>query len=339
MPEFINFEFLENHPDPWVRYRTWLDLHGLPENDPRVAESRQEMVCHPLIQGLCGELNAWPGVVLSSHKSAGQLYHKLAFLAEVGLDVHDAAITGVLKKIAAQLSAEGLPQLPVNIPVHFGGDGQEKLAWALCDAPLLLWILLKTGFLEPAEATPALSYLLDLARPNGWPCTVASVLHFRGPGRKSDPCPYATLLMLKLLLDLPTGFQAAGLAREALDAGVNTLLDLWQHSLEQHPYQFYMGTDFRKLKVPFIWYDLMHVLDVLSKSESARQDERFNNMLHVLNSKAGPTGLFTPESEWKAWNGWEFGQKKQPSAWLTFLAWRINLWADPGFRSGKSWFA
>ena len=26
-----------------------------------------------------------------------------------------------------------------------------------------------------------------------------------------------------------------------------------------------MGTDFRKLKVPFVWYDLMHVLDVLSR--------------------------------------------------------------------------
>ena len=27
---------------------------------------------------------------------------------------------------------------------------------------------------------------------------------------------------------------------------------------------FFMGTDFRKLKVPLVWYDLLHVLDVLS---------------------------------------------------------------------------
>jgi hypothetical protein len=107
-------------------------------------------------------------------------------------------------------------------------------------------------------------------------------------------------------------------------AGINSLLGLWQDSRVLHPYQFYMGTDFRKLKARLIWYDLLHVLDVLSRSAAATQDARFTDMLQVMNEKAGPAGLFTPESEWKAWNAWEFGQKKQPSAWLTFLVYRIN---------------
>jgi hypothetical protein len=331
MLDQYNLEYLENHPDPWIRYRTFLDLCGLPGCDPRVAGAHGEILRHPLIMKTLSEVAAWPGVVLSSHKSAGQLYHKMAFLAEIGLTVQDGSLADVLGKMTAQIDEYGFPRLSAAIPAQYGGDGQEKLAWALCDSPLLLWTMLKMGALELAEARRGVDELTSLVRQNGWPCAVCKELgHFRGPGRKDDPCPYSTLLMLKLLLDLPPSFPDDGRRIEsAIAAGVASLLDLWQHSREQHPYQFYMGTDFRKLKAPLIWYDLLHVLDVLSRSEIACLDSRFSDMLQVMNDKAGPCGLFTPESEWKAWNGWEFGQKKQPSAWLTFLVYRIN------FRAGR----
>jgi len=31
-------------------------------------------------------------------------------------------------------------------------------------------------------------------------------------------------------------------------------------------------------------------------------------------------GRITPASVWKAWEGWEFAQKKEPSRWVTLLA-------------------
>ena len=86
---------------------------------------------------------------------------------------------------------------------------------------------------------------------------------------------------------------------------------------------FYMGTDFRKLKVPFVWYDLMHVLDVLSRFPWLRKDKRMIDLLWILKSKADPQGRFALESIWTAWKDWEFGQKSEPSRWLTLLAWRI----------------
>jgi hypothetical protein len=105
--------------------------------------------------------------------------------------------------------------------------------------------------------------------------------------------------------------------------GAEAILSLWQNSLTQHPYIFYMGTDFRKLKVPFVWYDLMHVLEVLSSFAWLQDDPRFQDMLVLLRSKADDEGCFTLESSWTAWKDWEFGQKKQPSRWLTLAAWRI----------------
>jgi len=106
-------------------------------------------------------------------------------------------------------------------------------------------------------------------------------------------------------------------------SGADTLLTLWSESLSQHPYIFYMGNDFRKLKAPFIWYDLLHMLDVLTRFSWLRNDKRLRDMLAVLESKANSQGQFTPESIWTAWKDWEFGQKKTPSRWLTLMAWRI----------------
>jgi hypothetical protein len=86
---------------------------------------------------------------------------------------------------------------------------------------------------------------------------------------------------------------------------------------------FFMGTDFRKLKVPFIWYDLINVLDVLTRFAWLRDDPRLHDMVSALAARANPDGRFTLESVWTAWKDWEFGQKKAPSRWLTLAAWRI----------------
>jgi hypothetical protein len=53
------------------------------------------------------------------------------------------------------------------------------------------------------------------------------------------------------------------------------------------------------------------------------KDGRLIEMVETLKLKADREGRYTPESEWKAWRGWDFGQKKQPSRWLTFIVLRI----------------
>ncbi len=158
---------------------------------------------------------------------------------------------------------------------------------------------------------------MSLARANGWPCA-GDIGKFRGPGRKDDPCPYANLIMLKALAQAP-GWRDSPEAR----VGVEVQLQLWEERRERHPYMFFMGTDFCKLKAPTVWYDIIHVLDVLTQLPWARDDRRLRDMLGVVMAKADAQGRFTPESVWRAWSDWEFGQKTAPSPWLTFLVRRI----------------
>ena len=84
----------------------------------------------------------------------------------------------------------------------------------------------------------------------------------------------------------------------------------------------HQGNDFRKLKAPLVWYDILHVLEVLSQFPWLRQDERLLAMLVTVKAKADPEGYYVPESTWTAWKDWDFGQKRAPSRWLTFLVWR-----------------
>jgi hypothetical protein len=305
--------------EPWIDYRTRVDLLGQDQDDPQVRSARQSMLASPKVQNLLAELSGWPGKIISSHKSAGQPFHKLTFIADLGLTTKDPGMDVIIRRILEHQSAEGPFQLPTNIPVHFGGTGADLWAWAICDAPLSVYALAKFGLQDNPAVKSATDYLAGLIRDNGWPCAVSKELgKFRGPGRKEDPCPFANLAMLKALSAMEEWK-----ASPECHTGADTLLTLWSESRTQHPYIFYMGTDFRKLKVPFVWYDLLHVLDILSRFEWLREDTRLLDMLGILKSKVDEQGRFTLESVWTAWKDWEFGQKKAPSRWLTLMAWRI----------------
>lgn len=72
-----------------------------------------------------------------------------------------------------------------------------------------------------------------------------------------------------------------------------------------------------------MWYDVLHVVEVLSQFPAARDDPRLREMATVIRDKADADGRYTPESVWMAWKEWDFGQKKRPSPWLTLLVWRL----------------
>ncbi len=307
----------------WVQYRTRRDLLNQPEENPETAAARQAMLADPQVSALITELGNWPGTVISSHKSAGQPFHKLTFIADLGLRAGDPGLDAIIERILAHQSVQGPFALPMNIAPAYGGAGQDQRAWALCDAPLILYALLKFGLAGDSRVIAAGAHLVSLVRDNGWPCAVSPELgKWRGPGRKQDPCPFATLAMLKALAAAPAWRDDPATAAAA-GAGAEALLALWAASRERHPYIFYMGTDFRKLKAPLVWYDLLHVLDVLTSFPWLHGDPRLAEMIALLAGQADAQGRFTLGSVWQAWNGWEFGQKKVPSRWLTLLAVRI----------------
>jgi len=307
---------------PWVELRTRIDILDEDEDNPEVVRAYEETVNHPLIASILKELANCKESTVSSHKNAGQSYHKLAFLAEIGIKKDNAMMQTAIGKFLANRSKEGLVSLPMEISESYGGTGKQTYAWALCDAPLLLYSMFKLKTFDK-DALNGVSFLINLAADKGWPCKVSENLgKFRGPGKKSDPCPYATLLMLKLLAEIPELKES-----NQTKTGVESILTLFDNSKSEHPYMFYMGNDFRKLKFPFIWYDILHTSEILSKFPYAISDERFLKMWNMIKEKS-MGGKFTPESEWKAWSSWDFSNKKEPSPTLTWAVARIEKRID-----------
>jgi hypothetical protein len=296
--------------EAWLRQAV-LETRGEADDD-----SRRRAATDPLVTALVSEVDKWPWGPLNSHKAVGHPLHQLCFLADLGIGAEEIGLNPLLEDILAAQAIPGPLRMPMAIPPRYGGSGAAEMSWVLCDAPLLTWALVRLGKWEDPRVQGSALALNAMARSNGWPCLSCPELKgFRGPGRKSDPCPYANLIMLQLNADLPNRIDSA-----ATRAGVETALGLWERSREEHPYMFFMGTDFRKAKAPLAWYDILHVADVLSRFPWARKDERLRDMVGVLVDQAGNDGRYTAGSIWTRWNQWEFGQKKTPSRYITLRA-------------------
>ncbi len=306
--------------EPWTRYRAWRDLLGRPESDADVQSARAEMLAHPQVRSLMTRATNWGSVPLKRHNDAAHSLYALTTLADFGVRTDDLGMAEILSGVLAHQSAEGVFQTPVSVPEAFGGSGQDEWAWMACDAPTLLYVLLAMGLHQDERVIRAAAHLVGLVDENGYRCVVAPQLgRFRGPGRKQDPCPIANVYALKALALMDDERHNPAAQRAA-----DMLLWHWQHRAGTKFYLFGIGSDFGKLKYPFIWYDLLHVVHVLSKFTFVYDDKRFQEMARALFVQADADGCYTAGSMYQFWKGWSFADKKHPSPWLTLLVWRIQ---------------
>ena len=319
MEKQANIQWLLNAAEPWTRYRTYVDLLSHPAHHARVSQVREEMVAHPQVQELINLAATWPGYPLKRHNDARHPLYALSTLADFGLRYDDPGLRPAIDKVLAHQAAEGAFQTKIRLYKHFGGLDGQYWTWMACDAPTLTYALVAMGLDDDVRVQQAVDHLLSLAQDNGWRCQVAPEIGgFHGPGRRDAPCPIANVYALKALSLRPEWQDS-----EAARRGVEVLLKSWGHEYNKKLYLFGTGTDFRKLKYPFVWYDILHVADVLSRFPLVHDDPRFREMVATITAQAGNDGRYTATSMYRAWKGWSFADKKRPSPWLTFLVMRI----------------
>ncbi len=313
-----NIDWLLESEFPWVTYMTRLDLLG--EKKEKLKNLKSEIVEHKKVQMLIKDISSWPKPALKNHKDAVHPLHKIVFLTDLGLDYSDKPMRNISEKIMENQSPEGPFELTLNISKTFGGSGDDEISWMACDSVVSLYILLKLGLEQNPKVKKALDYMVSLVRENGWPCKGSESLggKFKGPGRRTDPCPYVNFYMVKVLSQSEEYKDS-----EQIRIGIDTIFDLWEKRRKEKPYLFGMGSDFIKLKAPFIWYDILHFLDVLVNIPYAVQNKYFRQMIEILELKQDDELKFTPESVYREYKDWDFGQKRKPSEWITFLAYRI----------------
>jgi hypothetical protein len=311
--------WLTDCDEPWTRYRTLVDLMGLSEGDRDAQAARAGMLVHPQVRSMIAETATWGSLPLKRHNDAAHPIFKFSTLADFGLRHDDPGMSEGLTALLAHQDAQGPFQSLLNIGPRYGGSGEDTWSWILCDGPTLLYSLLAMGLGGDGRVRRAVDHLQDLVADNGWRCSGGPEIGtFRGPGRKADPCPIANVYALK-------GLALAGdrLDSPATRTGAEMLLGHWERRQERKMYLFGIGTDFRKLKYPFVWYDVLHVVDVLSCFPFLHSDPRFREMVDAITGQADDNGRYTAGSMYRAWKDWSFADKKNASPWLTFLVLRI----------------
>lgn len=313
------YQWLLDSGEPWTRYRTMIDLLEMSHDHSQVQNARNDLLSHLKVQELISDCSQFPGYPLKRHNDARHVIHKLAVLADFGIKSFDPGMQEIIREIMDHQTSHGAFQILLNIPTVFGGTGEDMWSWILCDFPLLLYSLIALGLAQEEDVRKSIHYLESLVDENGYRCRASQDLgKFRGPGRKSDPCPIANLYTLKALSMAPEKISSS-----ATNPACEVILRHWEYRGEIKLFLFGVGTDFNKLKYPFIWYDILHVAEVLSRFPSLYQDNRFVDLITAIRKMAGVDGRYVPGSMYQAWKGWSFADKKNPSPWLTFLVLRI----------------
>jgi len=303
--------------EDWLKYAVGIRLCRMPAE--ALAEQKKAALADERIRAYLRDVARFHETLVSNHKNPALPAQKLLFLLDLGFGTEVPEIHTAVGEILKHQDENGVYQSLANFPVHFGGTGRDTFTWCLCDAPWLLLALIRAGVEYERYIKKGVDHLASLCRDNGFPCAVSREAgKFRGPGRKDDCCPYATLIMAELLAAVPE-YRESAQAKTAAE----TLMYLWAHSYEQHPYMFFTGRDFRKLKAPSGWYDVVSVAGVLSRFPFVYGDPRFQEMIGLIKSKQDADGFFTPESIYTKLKGWDFAQKKEPSPYLTYLCLRI----------------
>jgi hypothetical protein len=288
-------------------------------NSIEVTKDREAMVNHPKIKELVKKSLTWPGYPLKRHNDANHPLHTLSVLADYGIKATDPGMNKVINKILSKQSEAGAFQTQIQLYKQFGGLEGQHWTWMACDATVLLYVLFCFGLSEINEVKKAKNHILSLIEENGWRCSASSLLgNFKGPGKREDPCPITNAYALKALSLDPDLIDDSRVL-----LGVEMLLKHWEFRGEKKYFLFGIGSDFQKLKYPLVWYDILHIADVLSRYPIVHKDPRFQEMVRTITNQADKNGYYTASSMFRAWKEWSFADKKNPSPWLTFMVYRI----------------
>jgi hypothetical protein len=286
--------------EPFVRYRTLIDLLGKPEKDKEVEKAKKQIRQHRLVKQIFTRQNkdGYWGTAKDIFKwwpKKDTTFWLLNVLADFGFTREDKKIAKACEYVfGTQLPSGGFGWAPPPTPAE-------------CFTSILTESLAKLGYALDPRLSRAYEWLIQRQRPDGgfW-CKKTGQ-----PGglREKEPsCALATLCVLGALIRNPD-LKKSKIASKAGEF----LLRCWDNREKIR----YAGHDSQ------IGRGWEKYLDALSQVESLRADRRMIKMRDFLLEKRDEEGRFFAESVHKAWAGFDFGQKKLPSRWITLIVYRI----------------
>jgi hypothetical protein len=291
--------------DPWVELVARRDLLGEaigPQMRARVASDSR-------VADLLAATDPWPPERRSTKAyDPRDPIWKVGVLADFGLDRTDARVAALSDRLFGAAAPDGTFR-------HGGFDHTKTydVRGYTCISHEVTGALARFGFRDDPRLEPAIAHIRSTQRLDGGWHPNARLQP--GASREAEPsCPFGTVHVLRA---------AAAVGGELLDAvgppAADYLLHCWGRRDEPfRPVGFGMGTTFAKLAYPFATYGILSLVDALTAVPAARPDERLAAMVGAVEAARGEDG-YRAATVSAAWANFDFGQKKQPSPWITVL--------------------
>jgi len=237
----------------------------------------------------------------------GNAYWDLFFLTDIGLSACDMQLENEIEEFfKLQLPDGTFVTEDDHAPNYF------------CVSGIFLSSVARAGYKDDPRIRKYVQFILDTQRPDGgWHCgdDHTSGAKYRG----SESCPMDNLNILQLL-----GMYEEYRNDPRFNGAIDILLEHWLRREEGwRPADFGIGRRFKALEYPATKYGILRVLDVASLFPHALKNEGFMDMLNLVCNKSAD-GKFLAESVPGVYAEFDFGQKEEPSRWITFLIERVK---------------
>jgi len=281
----------------WLKYAVELQLlNSKPDIAPVLADTNIQKIISRLKSADAGLPALKTGKV--HYTEAGKAYWDLFFLADIGLSITDIGLQNEAEQVFRFQGADGAFTIPPNVKDNY-----------FCMSAILLSSLARMGYRDDPRVMKYIRATLSAQMPGGgWDCYGESI-------GVLESCPMDDMNCLMLL---------GQYEQHRHDPGLKGAIDmLLEHfAMGEHLYGFGTGARFRCLQYPAVKYGILRVLDALSLFPYAIESHSYKEMLALVRGKASG-GKYTAEAIEPAYSDFDFGQKKEPSRWLTFLVNRV----------------
>jgi prenyltransferase beta subunit len=298
--------------EPFVKYRALIDLLGRKENDKEVIKTKKAIAKHGLIRRIFDRQNKdgyWgnPKDIYTWWPKKDTTFYLLGILADFGFTKENRKVKRACEYVfSAQHSSGGFGVAPPHKPYD-------------CFTGILTESLSKLGYNDDFRLGKAYDWLTKRQRLDGgfW-CKDTGQPKRQ---REHEPsCAFSTLCVLSALAENPE-YKNSKIVKRV----VEFLFKCWDNrgKIKYTGHDSQIGRGWEKLKYPFTDYRILKYLDTITQFDFAINDKRIDKMIDLLISKRGKDRHFYAESIHKVYSDFDFGQKEQPSRWITLLVYRI----------------
>ena len=288
----------------WLKYA--VELHLLDEQ-PDVTPVLKDSAITGILNRLRDNSVGIPALKTGKvhYTETGKAYWDLFFLADIGLTIAELGLDREAGEILRFQGRDGAFTIPPNVQDNY-----------FCMSAILISSLARMGYRDDPRLEKYIRAIMNSqCRDGGWHCYYDDFAAL-----DIESCPMDNMNILMLL-----GQYKKYRDNSSLKGTIDLLLEHWE--VRTHLHGFGIGKRFRSLQYPAVKYGILRVLDVLSLFPYAVNSRSFLSMLDFVQGKS-VGGRYFAESINSSYAEFDFGQKQEPSRWLTFLINRIEKRVD-----------